>query len=70
MSVKYLINMSSPNYHFKDTYSIADKSWFSSSVVTLNWVAIPSRFHKDEALLLLSLGLGKQEIEEHFNIGK
>ena len=33
-------------------------------------IRIPNRSYKDEALLLLSLGLGKQEIEEHFNIGK
>lgn len=34
----------------------------------LIWINAPS--HKEQALLLLSLGLGKQEIEEHFNIGK
>lgn len=35
-----------------------------------NLIWIPSPSHKDQALLLLSLGLGKQEIEEYFNIGK
>ena len=32
-----------------------------------NVIWMPSRSHTDEALLLLSLGLGKQEIEEYFN---
>lgn len=35
-----------------------------------NVIWLPSYAHKDEALLLLSLGLGKQEIEEHFNTGR
>lgn len=67
MKYRFLVNTSAM---FHDTYSIEYKQWWESPAPMIHYINIPTRTHKDEALLLLSLGLGKQEIEEHFNIGK
>lgn len=50
-----------------DTYSIQYKDWCTSPAPMISHIAIPTRAHKDEALLLLSLGLDKEQIEAHFN---
>ena len=61
MKYRFLVNASAM---FHDVYSIEYDNWWDSPAPMINYISIPSRAHKDRALLLLALGLTKEEIEQ------
>lgn len=70
MSIKWLvtpvINKQYWEYNLKDT-KWTEESPHPHKSLEQEFIRIPSQNHKDQALLLLSLGMSKDEIEEILN---
>lgn len=67
MSIRWLVTPVINNSYWE--YNLKTEEWEYESPMPLEdyepkFIWIPSRDHKDQALLLLSLGMSKEEIEQ------